>query len=179
MKDFNEVISSFPKQRAKLLIVAQNRLHGKCHVQSVAARDCDSWGCCNSRIWAWFVIPVSILTQFKTVGLPTPKRDSRVFLIWGWENIKSSMCSRHILAYSPYSFYQSTPNHLELQIQITPHATSPRGKGATSSSFRGGGGNFSWSLIPWRHRAYSTVAQLFRKRSHIIIMYFCPQTRSP
>jgi len=31
----------------------------------------------------------------------------------------------------------------------------------------------------WRHRAYSTVVQLFRNRSHLIIMYFCPQTRSP
>ena len=50
-------------------------------------------------------------------------------------------------------------------------------RGATSSSFRGG--QFSWNFIWWRHRAYSTVVQLFRKRSHIIIMYFCPQTRSP
>jgi len=35
------------------------------------------------------------------------------------------------------------------------------------------------SFIRWRHRAYSTVVQLFRKPSHIIIMYFCPQTRTP
>ena len=47
---------------------------------------------------------------------------------------------------------------------------------ATSSSFRGG--QFSWIFIRWRHRAYSTVVQLFRKRSHIIIMYFWPQTWS-
>jgi len=50
-------------------------------------------------------------------------------------------------------------------------------RGATSSSFRGG--QFSWNFIRWRHRDYSTVVQLFRKRSHIIIMCFCPQTRSP
>jgi len=50
-------------------------------------------------------------------------------------------------------------------------------RGATSSSFRGG--QFSWNSIRWRHRAYSTVVQLFRKRSHIITMYYCPQTRSP
>ena len=42
-----------------------------------------------------------------------------------------------------------------------------------------GGGKFSRNVIRWRHRAYSTVVQLFRKRSHIIIMYFYPQTRSP
>jgi len=36
-----------------------------------------------------------------------------------------------------------------------------------------GGGQFSWNFIRWRHRAYSTVEQLFRKWSHIIIMYFC------
>jgi len=42
-----------------------------------------------------------------------------------------------------------------------------------------GRGQFSWNFIWWRHRAYSTVVQLFRKRSHIIIMYFFPQTRSP
>jgi len=45
--------------------------------------------------------------------------------------------------------------------------------------FISGGGQFSWNFIRWRHRAYSTVVQIFRKRSHIIIMYFCPQTRSP
>ena len=45
--------------------------------------------------------------------------------------------------------------------------------------FLSGGGQFSWNFIQWRHRAYSTVVQLFRKRSHIIIMYFCPKTRSP
>jgi len=50
-------------------------------------------------------------------------------------------------------------------------------QGATSSSFRGG--QFSWNFIRWRHCAYSTVVQLFRKRSHIKILYFCPQTRSP
>jgi len=38
-------------------------------------------------------------------------------------------------------------------------------RGATSSSFRGG--------------RLSTVVQLFRKWSHIIILYLCPQTRSP
>jgi len=31
---------------------------------------------------------------------------STVFLIWGWENVKSSMCSRRVLEYSPYIFYQ-------------------------------------------------------------------------
>jgi len=50
-------------------------------------------------------------------------------------------------------------------------------RGATSSSFWGR--QFSRNFIRWRHRAYSTVVQLFRKRSHIIIMDFCPQTRSP
>jgi len=30
-----------------------------------------------------------------------------------------------------------------------------------------GGGQFSWTFIQWRHRAYSTVVQLFRKRSQI------------
>ena len=28
-----------------------------------------------------------------------------------------------------------------------------------------GGKQFSWTFIRWRYRAYSTVAQLFRKRS--------------
>jgi len=32
-------------------------------------------------------------------------------------------------------------------------------RGATSSSFRGGG-HFSWTFIRWRHRAYSTMVQL-------------------
>ena len=35
-----------------------------------------------------------------------------------------------------------------------------------------GGGQFSWNFIRWRQRAYSTMVQLFPKRSHIIIMYF-------
>jgi len=39
-------------------------------------------------------------------------------------------------------------------------------RGATSSSFRGE--QFSWTFIRWRHRAYSTVVQLFRKWSNII-----------
>ena len=34
-----------------------------------------------------------------------------------------------------------------------------RSRGATSSSFQGG--QFSWNFIRWRHRAYSTVVQLF------------------
>jgi len=38
-------------------------------------------------------------------------------------------------------------------------------RGATSSSFRGG--QFSSTFIRWRHRAYSTMVQLFRKRSQI------------
>jgi len=38
--------------------------------------------------------------------------------------------------------------------------------GATISSFRGGG-QFSWDCIRWRHHAYSTVVQLFRKLSQI------------
>jgi len=29
------------------------------------------------------------------------------------------------------------------------------------------GGQFSWNFIRWRHEAYSTVVQLFRKRSQI------------
>ena len=49
-------------------------------------------------------------------------------------------------------------------------------RSATSSSFRGGG-QFSWNFIRWRRRTYPTVAQLLRKRSPLIIMYFCPQTR--
>jgi len=43
-------------------------------------------------------------------------------------------------------------------------------RGATSSSFRGW--QFSWNFIRWRHRAYSTVVQLFRKRTQI---KFSPQ----
>jgi len=39
-------------------------------------------------------------------------------------------------------------------------------------ALRFGWGQFSWNFIRWRHRAYSTVVQLFRKRSYIIIMYF-------
>jgi len=34
-------------------------------------------------------------------------------------------------------------------------------RGATSSSFQEG--QFSWNFIRWRHRAYSTVVQFFRK----------------
>jgi len=33
--------------------------------------------------------------------------------------------------------------------------------------FISGGGQFSWTFIRWRHRAYSTVIQLLRKRSQI------------
>jgi len=33
--------------------------------------------------------------------------------------------------------------------------------------FISGGGQFLWDFIWWRHRAYSTVVHLFRKRSHI------------
>jgi len=40
--------------------------------------------------------------------------------------------------------------------------------------------SFSRNFIRWQHRANSTVVQLFRKRSHIIIiMYFRPLIRSP
>jgi len=42
-----------------------------------------------------------------------------------------------------------------------------------------GVGRFSGNFIRWRHRAYSTVVQIFHKWSHVIILYFCPQTRSP
>ena len=45
------------------------------------------------------------------------------------------------------------------------NATTSR-RGATSSSFPWGG-KFSWTFIRWRHRSYSTVVQLFRKRSQI------------
>jgi len=31
--------------------------------------------------------------------------------------------------------------------------------------FVSGGGQFSWNFIRWSHRAYSTVMQIFRKRS--------------
>jgi len=50
-------------------------------------------------------------------------------------------------------------------------------RGAISSSFRGG--QVSENFIGWRHRTYPTVVQLFHKWSHILIMHFCPQTRSP
>ena len=50
-------------------------------------------------------------------------------------------------------------------------------RGATSSSFRGE--QFSLNFILSHHRAYSTMVQNFRKRSHTIIMYLCPQTRNP
>jgi len=56
-----------------------------------------------------------------------------VFLIWGWDNIKSSMCSRGILEYNTSSFYKSTQNHPALQIWTTSHATSPQGECSTSS----------------------------------------------
>jgi len=38
--------------------------------------------------------------------------------------------------------------------------------------FISGGEQFSWNFIRRRHRAYSTVVQLFRKRSHIIMVWF-------
>ena len=38
-------------------------------------------------------------------------------------------------------------------------------RGATSSSFRGG--QFSWISFRWRHDVYSTVIQIFRKRSQL------------
>jgi len=38
-------------------------------------------------------------------------------------------------------------------------------RGATSTSISGG--QFSWNFIRWRNRAYSTVVQLFRKRSQV------------
>ena len=42
------------------------------------------------------------------------------------------------------------------------------------------GGSTSVNLIRILiHRAYSTVVQLFSKQSHMIVMYFCSQTRSP
>ena len=47
--------------------------------------------------------------------------------------------------------------------------------GATSSSFREG--QFSRSFIRWRHRAYSTVVQLCRKRLQIVIFATFPKTR--
>jgi len=33
----------------------------------------------------------------------------------------------------------------------------------------GGGGQFSWTFIRWRYRAYSSVEQLFRKRSDVFV----------
>jgi len=46
-----------------------------------------------------------------------------------------------------------------------PEKTAPESlqtRDAASSSYRRG--QFSWNFIRWRHRAYSTVVQLFRKR---------------
>jgi len=43
--------------------------------------------------------------------------------------------------------------------------TSAQPRSSTSSSFRGE--QFSWNFIRWRHRACSTVVQLFCKRSQI------------
>ena len=40
------------------------------------------------------------------------------------------------------------------------------------------GGQFSWNFVPWRHHAYSTVVQLFRKRSHNNIIFLPPDTKS-
>jgi len=52
-------------------------------------------------------------------------------------------------------------------------------RGATSSSIRGGAISMKCHSMT-SSCLYSTMVQLFRKRSHIIIiMYFCPQTRSP
>jgi len=39
--------------------------------------------------------------------------------------------------------------------------------GAQPALHFGRGGQFSWTFIWWRHRAYSTVVQLFRKWSKI------------
>jgi len=52
------------------------------------------------------------------------------------------------------------------------------------------GGQFSWTFIRWRHRAYSTVIQLFRKWSQIcsfrnisendnLLVFIRPVTRGP
>jgi len=46
---------------------------------------------------------------------------------------------------------------------IFSHEMTVVARGATSSSFRGG--QFSRTFIRWLHRAYSSVGQLFRKRS--------------
>jgi len=53
-------------------------------------------------------------------------------------------------------------------------------QGGNQLFISGGGQLFSWNFIRWRHRAYSTVVQLFRKQSLIIPLYgakdFCPNS---
>jgi len=74
---------------------------------------------------------------------------SLVWCIWCWPR-NSLRGFTNALVVSWMSCYRS------LWVQLG----NSMGRGATSSSFRGR--QFSWNFIAWRHRAYSTVLQLFR-----------------
>jgi len=109
-----------------------------------------------------------------------------------WYNVVIQRSGWATLIFATKLLYTSAPrkslfktdeveNAIFLRLSINAHRKQSffvfQGRGANNPSFRGR--KFSWNFILWRHRAYSTVVQLFRRRSHIIIMYFCLQTRSP
>jgi len=69
-----------------------------------------------------------------------------------------------------------TKHCYSLKVKIFGPPNFGLGAGAQPALHFGGGGNFHEisfdDVIVWYNL-------LFRKRSHIIIVYFCPQTRSP
>ena len=53
----------------------------------------------------WIVLRVlALITGFNSDSYAS-SRCSTVLLIWGWENIKSSMCPRRVLEYSPCAIH--------------------------------------------------------------------------
>ena len=63
-----------------------------------------------------------------------------------------------------------------VQFSLCPYAVAWKIKryqpGAQPALHFVGGGQFSWNFIRWRHSAYSTVVQLFRKRSQFTSQLF-------
>jgi len=64
-------------------------------------------------------------------------------------------------------------------VRITGTSKAIRRQGCNQLFISGGAIFMNFNSMTSSHRACLTVVQLIRKRSHIILMYFCPQTRSP
>ena len=76
------------------------------------------------------ILSLTFETDFNSDAIrncrPTSKWHSTVFLIWSYENVKSSMYSSRVLEYSPYVFYKSNPKSPCITNPDQLHMQSPQ-----------------------------------------------------